>query len=176
MKPYTLIVTQLPQGVNRRTAEEEAKQRLFGEDLSHDEAGKPMLLSQIPLDISLSHSHHWLVALLVPKGMPVGVDIEEKEAQAERLLSRYSTEHERKLLEEDGLTALHLWTAKEALYKAYSEQLSQGINQITFEGIDRFAITCDNGVVEHQLVEWIEWEGALIAHNIAMKELKVEVV
>lgn len=176
MKPYTLLVTQLAEHTSRRAAEEEAKRRLFGTDLSHDETGRPILLSKIPLEISLSHSHHWLVALLAPKGMPVGIDIEEKGAQAERLLNRYSREEERQRLEEDGLTPLHLWTGKEALYKAYSERLSKGINQITFEGVDRFSITFDSGIVEHQLVEWIEWEGALIAHNITMGSLKIEVV
>ncbi|MDD7437896.1 MAG: 4'-phosphopantetheinyl transferase superfamily protein [Bacteroidales bacterium] len=176
MKPYTLLVVQLSQRLSRRAAEEEAKLRLFGTDLSHDAKGKPMLISKIPLGVSLSHSRHWLVALLVPEGMPAGVDIEEKGAQAERTLGRYSTEKERKLLDDDGLTPLHLWTAKEALYKAYSEQLSKGINQITFEGVDRFAITFDNGETKYQLVEWIEWEGALIAHNVAMNGLKIEVV
>lgn len=176
MKPNTLLVTQLSHGLSRRAAEKEAELRLFGEELSHDETGKPVLLSEKPLNISISHSCHWLVALIVPEGIPVGIDIEEKGAQAERTLERYSTEQERMLLEEDGLTPLHLWTAKEALYKAYSKYLSKGINQITFEGVDRFSIAYDSGETEHQLVEWIEWEGAIIAHNVPITGLKIEVV
>lgn len=176
MRPYTLLVTPLVKGLLRRTAEEEAKRRLFEDNLSHDSKGKPILSSNPPLEISLSHSSHWLVALIVPSGMPAGVDIEEKSQQAERTLPRYCTEQEQVLMENDGLTPLHLWTAKEALYKAYSEYLSKGINQIKFEGIDRFSIHCDSGEVEHQLIEWIEWEGALIAHNIVSNGLKIEVV
>ena len=176
MKAYTLLITQLGKGVPRRAAEEKAEQRLFGGALTHDSSGKPLLDRSPFLAVSISHSHHWLTALIVPFGIPAGIDIEEKALQAERTLERYSTETERKLLIRDGLSPLHLWTAKEALYKAFSKDLSKGVNQITFEGVDKFAVHLDDGKTEYQLIEWIEWQGALIAHNIVVGKLKIEEV
>lgn len=173
MKPYTLILTKLKPKATRRTAEEAAKHHLFGNQLWHDRTGRPFLSTDQHLDISLSHSLNWLAALLVPRGTPAGIDIEEKGQQAERVIERVSTAEERDLLKADGLSPLHLWTAKEALYKAFSHRLSKGVAQISFKGVDRFELHCDDGIVEHQLVEWIEWQGALIAHNIPFIHLDV---
>lgn len=176
MRPYTLFITALDDKLPRRIAEEEAERRFFGDQLIHDEAGRPIVIGGTDIEVSISHSKNWLVALFAPHGVAVGVDIEEKVAQASRVLSRYTTPEERRLMTDDGLTPLYLWTAKEALYKAYSPRLSKGVNQIVFVGVDQFHIVCDDGEELVSLVEWIDWEGALIAHNITLTPLRIQVV
>ena len=80
-----------------------------------------------------------------PLGTPLGIDVEEKAQQAERILPRYSTAEEQTLLKKYGLPPIQLWTAKEAVYKAHSEQLSKGINQIEMVSPTLCIATTDSG-------------------------------
>lgn len=109
-------------------------EHLFEEpvELQYTPKGAPVLPIHLFYNISISHSDHLLAIALTPIGVPVGIDIEEKADQAMRLLDRYSSRSEQQQIREVGLSPIALWSAKEALYKAYSDRTSGFGEQIRF--------------------------------------------
>jgi 4'-phosphopantetheinyl transferase EntD len=70
---------------------------------------------QLPPSLSLSHSHETIVACGSNDLSPIGIDLERTDRQiSERTLQRVFSNEERGL----GLTAIELWTIKEATFKA----------------------------------------------------------
>ncbi len=90
--------------------------------LVHQEDGKPRLRDYPDLDISISHCLTD-VAVLVGRQEKLGVDVEGKWAQAERLKERFCTPMELRLSRETGLEPIWFWCAKEACFKAHSDIL-----------------------------------------------------
>lgn len=99
--------------------------RLSGSVLvDHDRCGRPVASDdsgELPVYLSVSHSRQ--LAVLAVSGQPVGVDAEEMRPQLLRVESRFAAEGEVDGLLPfvvDRLSALLLiWTAKEAVFKAY---------------------------------------------------------
>lgn len=103
--------------------------------LDHESSGKPFL-SGTASSISLSHCQSTIGILLGPPGSRLGIDVEDKWRQAVRVLPRYTSEEERNILERIGwLHPLWLWTAKEAVFKAFSERITHFTRDITFTGV-----------------------------------------
>ena len=67
----------------------------------------------------------------------LGVDVECKRAQAERLKERFCTPEELRLIRETGLAPLWLWCAKEACFKAYSDRLVTPWTSVRVTGLGR---------------------------------------
>ncbi len=146
MTPKVLIfLTPIEQEQEREEAVQRAKQRILSSPISHTAKGRPWLEEHPNCALSISHSQHWLAVAIGPLGTPLGIDVEEKTQQAERTLPRYSTAEEQTLLKKYGLPPIQLWTAKEAVYKAHSEQLSKGINQIEMVSPTLYIATTDSG-------------------------------
>lgn len=124
-----VYLIEIDQELPRHEAITQAKRAVIPETISYSAKGKP-LHPDGHHALSISHSLNWLAMAVGPLGVPLGVDIEEKEAQAERLLERYSTAEERQLLQKYGMLPIELWTAKEAVYKAYSDMVNGGITQV----------------------------------------------
>lgn len=140
-----IFLTPIEQKLERGEAVQRAKQRVLSSPFSYTTKGRPRLEEHPDCALSISHSQHWLAVAIGPLGTPLGIDVEEKAQQAERILPRYSTAEEQTLLKKYGLPPIQLWTAKEAVYKAHSEQLSKGINQIEMVSPTLCIATTDSG-------------------------------
>lgn len=144
----------IQQDIPRKRAVEEAKQAIIPTPIPYSAEGKP-LHPEGTHALSLSHSQHWLAMAIGPLGQPLGVDIEEKEEQASRLLERFSSSSERKLLEEYQMPAIQLWTAKEAVFKAYSGREVQVISQVEMQSPTLYSIGAIQQEVHSLYVESI---------------------
>lgn len=100
----------------------------LGEDVRvlHEADGSPVLVGS-SLNVSISHSAHF-VALAVHPSLRIGVDIEEPRVeQLRRVISKFLSEEELPLWSERLLAA---WTCKEAVFKA------AGVSGLGFGRID----------------------------------------
>lgn len=84
-------------------------------ELTHNEAGKPMLKGY---HVSVSHTQGF-AALIVSKTKEVGVDVEYISDRVKRIASKFMRKDE-KASDVDSL--LVHWCAKETVYKIFSEQ------------------------------------------------------
>lgn len=82
----------------------------------HEPSGKPFLEAS-PYTISISHTRGFAV-LLLSEGERVGVDIEYRSDRVERIAHRFIRPDEEA---SDTDQKLLIWSAKEAVYKLYSE-------------------------------------------------------
>jgi phosphopantetheine--protein transferase-like protein len=93
-------------------------------EIRKDEKGKPFYYSHkdnqiIPINLSISHSHDFSVAL-IGKNL-IGIDLELIETRAPSFYNEVFTESERKLISENHQLGTIYWTAKEAFSKALGE-------------------------------------------------------
>ncbi len=90
-------------------------------ELVKDDDGKPHLIDS-PFHVSISHTHGYSAAIAHPR--PCGVDIQAIVPRIRRLADRFVSPAEQStLLPEHDLVQLHLiWSAKEAIYKAYGRR------------------------------------------------------
>lgn len=91
--------------------------------IAHTEEGAPYLTSHPELSLSISHCLSAVAVALTPSAMQVGIDVEDKVLQSERILDRYSSDVERQELARADISSILLWSAKESLYKAYSTEI-----------------------------------------------------
>ena len=85
--------------------------------IGYDEYGAPQI--DLPNTyISVSHSRGIVAALV--SDTPCAVDIEHSDRDFRRVSSRYLSEMEREIAEQNNLYA-EMWCAKEALYKYYKK-------------------------------------------------------
>ena len=96
-----------------------------GEVIAHHESGRPFLPLIPEVEISISHCPTDVAVLLGPRLRRIGVDVETKHAQAERLKERFCTPEELRLSRETGLPPILIWCAKEACYKAFSDKVKE---------------------------------------------------
>lgn len=88
---------------------------ILGVDTGHYPDGAPFAVGRDDVVISISHGAGRAVLAVAPAGTAVGVDIESdrREHQLRRVADRFVSPDD-----DSSLSLLHLWTAKEALYKA----------------------------------------------------------
>ncbi len=84
-------------------------------ELTHNEAGKPMLKGY---HVSVSHTRGF-AALVVSKTRVVGVDVEYISDRVKRIVSKFMRKDEKA---SDADSLLVHWCAKETVYKLFSEQ------------------------------------------------------
>lgn len=128
--------------------------------LTWSEEGAPRLASGF---LSLSHTADWAAAAFHPNKR-VGIDIEAPRAQLDRIAEKFSLPEERALFTPENKLhgLLGIWTAKEALFKAY------GLGAVDFrkhlrlepfhpesEGSIRAHVRLDNSPAELHY-HWIE--------------------
>lgn len=176
MDPHQIVIARINESLPRQDAIATLKHEILGSDLHYTATGRPYLPKSYNVSISISHSLHWIaIGVNCPYTQPVGIDIEEKADQASRILDRYSTPNERQLLREFNRVPIELWTAKEAVYKAYSEQLSRGINQIEWIGGYHFRAINDSGECLFQDVHWVQRNGFVLAHTLPENIIKLQI-
>ncbi|MFX0082695.1 MAG: SDR family NAD(P)-dependent oxidoreductase [Candidatus Hodarchaeota archaeon] len=93
-------------------------------EIQKDEKGKPYYYSNkenkiIPLNLSISHSNDFSVAM-ISKNL-VGIDLEIIESRSPSFYKEVFTESERKTILDDAYLGTIYWTAKEAFSKAIGE-------------------------------------------------------
>jgi len=88
--------------------------------IDHESSGRPILKeqsSEVKGHISVSHTRGYAALLLSTAG-PVGIDIEYRSDRVERIASRFIRPDEPAQTTDEKLL---LWSAKEAVYKLFSE-------------------------------------------------------
>ncbi|MHA2008977.1 MAG: SDR family NAD(P)-dependent oxidoreductase [Promethearchaeota archaeon] len=93
-------------------------------EIRKEEKGKPFYYSnrdkqEIPLNLSISHSHEFSVAVISKN--QVGIDLELIEPRSPSFFKEVFTETEREFISEDEKLGTIYWTAKEAFSKAIGE-------------------------------------------------------
>lgn len=90
-------------------------------ELVKDEAGKPHLYDSV-FHVSISHTVNYSAAIAHPT--PCGIDVQRIVPRIRRLATKFVGPGERlQLTPEHELTQLHLlWSAKEAMYKAFGRR------------------------------------------------------
>lgn len=120
--------------------------------IGYDEYGAPMV--DVPNSfISVSHSKG-VVAVMIAEA-PCAVDIEQSKRDFAKVASKYLSEDERQLAEQNNLFA-ELWCAKEALYKYYK-----------IGGVDLDA--------DLTVCEYLATEGVLVASILGGEPLCVQI-
>lgn len=106
--------------------------------VGHLENGKPFLPDYPDYSISISHCNSD-VAIAIAKGhdVAVGIDVENKRAQAQRLWQRISTPSELILSSSLGLHPLWFWCAKEAVFKTFSDRMKTPYTSVEVRGVER---------------------------------------
>lgn len=100
-----------------RAAVEKLGRKILHSAIAHRPDGSPYAADSPDLPVSISHGAATaLLAVGEPGGRKIGVDIEstDRSAQLERVRRRFVAEAD----DTGPLSLLHLWTAKEAAYKA----------------------------------------------------------
>ena len=96
--------------------------------IGHEQSGKPFLsplnsqLLTLNSKLSISHTRGYAAILLTDNGMLPGIDIERRSDRVERIAQRFIRPDEAAA---DTLTKLLLWSAKETVYKLFSEDMLQ---------------------------------------------------
>ena len=111
-------------------------------ELAHNEDGAPSIRNQKGPFISITHSEN--VVCVATSPLPFGIDIEMNSEKILRVRKKFLNEEELLYFPEDN--ALHhmmAWTAKEAVYKAFS---TKGLD---FRNNIRLTPELHRGVVEH---------------------------
>lgn len=109
--------------------------------LAYDGTGKPILENDPERSLSISHSPHYALVGVAPYGYCIGVDVEEQDQKALRLASRYCSAQERTLLHRHDLPVVALWSAKEAVYKVVSGEISGFAKDILLEQVKGSKLT-----------------------------------
>lgn len=115
-------------GSTARQREQQGEQQLLTAMLGNEQAfaighepnGKPFLtlhLTPCTSHLSISHTRNYVVMLISEEGR-VGVDIEYRSDRVERIASRFIRPDEQVETTNDKLL---LWSAKETVYKLFSE-------------------------------------------------------
>jgi 4'-phosphopantetheinyl transferase len=97
--------------------------------LIKDIHGKPKL-NETKLEISLSHSHDYVAA--ITSNCPCGIDIQYFVEKIDRISKKFVNQAEWAFIKIDQLLQyLHLiWSAKEAIYKAYGKKGTRLVEEI----------------------------------------------
>ncbi len=124
---------------NPRTAIEEAISAELGKSVTigHRANGSPYL-NEDTASISISHCRTTLGVLIGPRDSTLGIDVEDKWTQAQKVFKRFATQEELSILKHiDPIHPLWLWTAKEAVYKAFSTHVSHFSRDIRLTGVKK---------------------------------------
>lgn len=120
--------------------------RLFTDEelphVAHYSDGAPYFPNRPDLLYSSSDCHCSVALQVAPAGLlPVGIDVEDKADQAARILPRYTTETDRRAMAHyPQISPLELWSAKEAIFKAFSRYVRDFQTDITLLSPGHFAV------------------------------------
>lgn len=116
-----------------------------GFNLNYDAFNKPFLMDRRE-HISISHSHDWLV-IAISKNANIGVDVELIREKVLNIKDKFLTELESNFAKDHTVLLTLIWSAKEAIYKAY------GKKNVEFKNIavDPFILKEEGGTMSGNL-------------------------
>lgn len=142
-----VVVPRLDQGEDTHLTLKRGLRRIFTEEdlphVAHFSDGAPYFPDRPDLLYSSSDCHSSVALQVAPIGfLPVGIDVEDKADQAARILPRYATEEELEVMAcFPEITPLRLWSAKEAVFKAFSRYVRDFRRDITLIEPGRFVVS-----------------------------------
>lgn len=101
-------------------------------NLTFNERGKPSIVDNDNLYLSITHSNDMVGCAISEK--PIGIDVEKKRDVSFKTIRRVCTAWEQKYLEKQPMDFFKFWTAKEALYKAVNDSFSNVIKHSFSDG------------------------------------------
>lgn len=94
------------------------------------DAGKPFFLNDSKYFLSISHTDD-MIAVGVCEGFSIGIDIEKIHKMSDKVIEKYYTEHEKKIISlnllEKEKEEIKIWTLKEAYCKCIGEGMSKRV-------------------------------------------------
>lgn len=142
-----VVVPRLDRNEDTHLTLKRGLRRIFTEEdlphVAHFSDGAPYFPDRPDLLYSSSDCHSSVALQVAPIGfLPVGIDVEDKADQAARILPRYATEEELKVMARfPEITPLRLWSAKEAVFKAFSRYVRDFRRDITLIEPGRFVVS-----------------------------------
>ncbi|WP_297238790.1 4'-phosphopantetheinyl transferase family protein [uncultured Porphyromonas sp.] len=142
-----VVVPRLDRNEDTHLTLKRGLRRIFTEEdlphVAHFSDGAPYFPDRPDLLYSSSDCHSSVALQVAPIGsLPVGIDVEDKADQAARILPRYATEEELEVMVRfPEITPLRLWSAKEAVFKAFSRYVRDFRRDITLIGPGRFVVS-----------------------------------
>lgn len=118
---------------------------LFREEpphVEHHPDGAPYFPEYPGLLYSSSDCNSSVALQVAPAGLiQVGIDVEDKAEQASRILERYTSDLDREMLRHyPDVDPLHIWSGKEAVYKAFSRYVRGFRDDIVFVRPGHFTV------------------------------------
>ena len=141
-----VVVPRLDRNEDTHLTLKRGLRRIFTEEdlphVAHFSDGAPYFPDRPDLLYSSSDCHSSVALQVAPIGLlPVGIDVEDKADQAARILPRYATEEELEVMARfPEITPLRLWSAKEAVFKAFSRYVRDFRRDITLIEPGRFVV------------------------------------
>jgi len=132
-----VVVPRQDQGEDTHLTLKRGLRRIFSDDelphVAHFSDGAPYFPDRPDLLYSSSDCYSSVALQVAPIGLlPVGIDVEDKADQAARILPRYATEEDLGVMVRfPEITPLRLWSAKEAVFKAFSRYVRDFRGDIT---------------------------------------------
>ena len=142
-----VVVPRLDRNEDTHLTLKRGLRRIFTEEdlphVAHFSDGAPYFPDRPDLLYSSSDCHSSVALQVAPIGLlPVGIDVEDKADQAARILPRYATEEELEVMARfPEITPLRLWSAKEAVFKAFSRYVRDFRRDITLIEPGLFAVS-----------------------------------
>lgn len=146
-RPSVVVVPRLDRNEDTHLTLKRGLRRIFTEEdlphVAHFSDGAPYFPDRPDLLYSSSDCHSSVALQVAPIGfLPVGIDVEDKADQAARILPRYATEEELEVMARfPEITPLRLWSAKEAVFKAFSRYVRDFRRDITLIEPGRFVVS-----------------------------------
>lgn len=97
--------------------------------------GAPYFIHHPAVHLSLSHTEEAYMIGVTDQQQRIGVDLEQNFSKALHVLPRIATSDEQEILQVSGCSAIALWCAKEATFKAFSDQITLMTTPITLVSI-----------------------------------------
>ena len=142
-----VVIPRLDQGEDTHLTLKRGLRRIFSDEelphVAHFSDGAPYFPDRPDLLYSSSDCHSSVALQVAPIGLlPVGIDVEDKADQAARILPRYATEEDLEVMARfPEITPLRLWSAKEAVFKAFSRYVRDFRRDITLIKPGLFAVS-----------------------------------
>ena len=92
----------------------------IGDQIVHNEQGKPLVLHHPDIHVSLTHSYPFAAAMI--SHSPCGLDIERRDRDLEAVARRYFTPDEKALCADNPDCRTDIWCRKECWIKCYYPQ------------------------------------------------------
>ena len=142
-----VVVPRLDRNEDTHLTLKRGLRRIFTEEdlphVAHFSDGAPYFPDRPDLLYSSSDCHSSVALQVAPIGfLPGGIDVEDKADQAARILPRYATEEDLEVMARfPEITPLRLWSAKEAVFKAFSRYVRDFRRDITLIEPGRFVVS-----------------------------------